>query len=518
MTGIGTSPLAVAAPIDAPDITKCGNVETQGQVLPVDCCPPTSLKIIDFKPPPITKLRVRPAAHKVGKEYIAKYNEALKRMRELPDTDPRSFSQQADIHCAYCNSAYDQTGYPGVELQVHNSWLFFPFHRWYLYFYERILGSLIGDPTFAIPFWNWDHPGGIAMPAMFTSDKNSALYDVNRSIAHQPPFLLDLDYSKSKDAGKIPQFKDQVDENNTIMYRQMVSGAKTQSLFFGGDFRAGEQPENSPGSIEATPHTPIHIWSGNEKNKFGENMGNFYSAGRDPMFYAHHGNVDRMWSIWKSLPGKKRTDITDPDWLNSAFLFYDQNKNLVRVTVADSLDTKRLGYVYEQVDLPWLKSKPKSGTTSKAKKVGISVGVSAATAAESVKGLTPLTNFPIALTKVTTVLVPRPKKGRSKAEKEEEEEILVIEGIDYDRNSVVKFDVYVNDEDEGGPDKSEFAGSFVTVPHNTKNKERTNTKLKLGISELLEDVGADDDESVLVTLVPKDGNVKVGGIKIVFES
>lgn len=138
-------------------------------------------------------------------------------------------------------------------------------------------------------------------------------------------------------------------------------------------------------------------------------------------------------------------------------------------------------------------------------------------AAMSNDGVTPLTDFPIALTEAITVLVPRLKKGRSKAEKEEEEEILVIEGIDYDRNSAVKFDVYVNDEDETGPDKSEFAGSFVTVPHNTKNKERTNTKLKLGISELLEDVGADNDESVLVTLVPKAGVVKVGGVKIVYE-
>ncbi|MFS7947023.1 putative catechol oxidase [Helianthus anomalus] len=43
-------------------------------------------------------------------------------------------------------------GFPDIEIQIHNSWLFFPFHRWYLYFYERILGKLINDPTFALPF------------------------------------------------------------------------------------------------------------------------------------------------------------------------------------------------------------------------------------------------------------------------------------------------------------------------------------------------------------------------------
>ncbi|EXB82809.1 Polyphenol oxidase [Morus notabilis] len=512
ITGVGSNPLAMADPIAAPDLTKCGNAElSDGTVLPVDCCPPTALEIIDFKPPPFTKLRVRPVAHKVDKEYIAKYNKALSLMKALPDTDPRSFSQQADVHCAYCNSAYDQTGYPGVELQVHNSWLFYPFHRWYLYFYERILGKLIGDPTFAIPFWNWDHPDGMKMPSMFTSDTSSALYDVNRSPSHQPPYVIDLDYSPSQDAGKPAKpYKQQVDENLTTMYKQMVSGANTQSLFFGGDYRAGEPPENSPGSVESRPHIPLHIICGNENNKNGEDMGNFYSAGRDPLFYCHHGNVDRMWSLWKQLPGKKKNDITDPDWLNATFLFYDENAKLVRVKVAGCLDTKKLGYVYEQVDLPWLKKKPKSKKVAK-------LAVGAAIAAESTKGLTPLSAFPIALKKAITVKVPRPKKGRSKAEKEEEEEILVIEGIDYDKSTAVKFDVYVNDEDEAGPEKSEFAGSFVTVPHNTKNKEKTYTKLKLGITELLEDVGADDDEDVLVTLVPKSGNVTVGGVKIVYE-
>ncbi|KAF7803500.1 polyphenol oxidase, chloroplastic-like [Senna tora] len=41
-----------------------------------------------------------------------------------------SFTQQANIHCAYCDGAYHQVGFPEMDLQVHNSWLFLPFHRW----------------------------------------------------------------------------------------------------------------------------------------------------------------------------------------------------------------------------------------------------------------------------------------------------------------------------------------------------------------------------------------------------
>ena len=318
--GLASDPFAFADPVLAPDLTKCGAADLPPGALPTNCCPPTSTKIIDFKPPPITKLRVRPAAHKVDKEYVAKCNRALELMKALPDTDPRSFSQQADVHCAYCNGAYDQNGFPGVELQIHLSWLFFPFHRWYLYFYEKILGKLINDPTFAIPYWNWDSPPGMQLPALFTNPK-SALYDKLRSPRNQPPKIVDLDYNIDDvmNPATIPD-KEQIDTNLKVMYRAMVNATNTE-LFFGGDFRTGQVPENSPGSVENIPHGPVHLWSGDENQANFENMGNFYSAGRDPLFYSHHANVDRMWSLWKTLPGKKRKDITDPDWLNTTFLF-----------------------------------------------------------------------------------------------------------------------------------------------------------------------------------------------------
>lgn len=43
--------------------------------------------------------------------------------------------------------------------------------------------------------------------------------------------------------------------------------------------------------------------------------------------------------------------------------------------------------------------------------------------------------------------VSRLKKSRRKEEKEDEDEILVIEGIEYDGNEYVKLVVYINDED-----------------------------------------------------------------------
>ncbi|KAI6703804.1 hypothetical protein NL676_012940 [Syzygium grande] len=507
--GLGSDPFALAAPISAPDLTKCGKADLPAGVKATNCCPPSSTKILDFKlPPSNSPLRVRPAAHLADKDYIAKYAKAIELMKALPADDPRSFMQQANVHCAYCDGAYHQVGFPNQEIQVHNSWLFFPFHRYYLYFYEKILGSLIGDPTFALPYWNWDAPAGMQMPAMF-ADPKSPLYDENRNPKHAPPTLVDLDYN-----GKDPTTsnQDQLSSNLTIMYRQVVSGGKTAKLFLGSAYRAGDEADPGAGSLENIPHGPVHVWCGDTRQPNLEDMGNLYSAGRDPIFFAHHSNVDRMWTVWKTLGGAKRTDFTDPDWLNAAFLFYDENAQAVRVKVKDCLDNTNLGYKYQDVDIPWLKSKP---TPRKiAKKVAKAFG-KVAHAADMPR---PIVQFPLKLDKVVSTLVKRPKQKRSKKEKEEEEEVLVIEGIEFERDAFVKFDVYINDEHDSlsRPDKTEFAGSFVNVPHKHKHGKKMKTRLRLAITDLLEDLMCEDDEEVLVTLAPKygGGDITIGNIKI----
>ncbi|MBA0626800.1 hypothetical protein Godav_004402 [Gossypium davidsonii] len=512
-TNLVSDPFALAAPIAAPDLSLCENStvtsSSSGASISVPCCPPKTTNILDFKPPRFSTIRLRPAAHLVDANYLEKFTKAMELMKALPDDDPRSFKQQANVHCAYCNGAYDQVGFPDQQLQVHFSWLFFPFHRLYLYFYERILGKLIGDPNFAMPFWNWDSPPGMAIPKIYV-DPNSPLYDEKRNVNHQPPNMLDLDYAGTEEE---LSKRNQIKSNLSVMYRQMVT-YKTASLFLGAAYRAGDDPSPGMGSIENNPHTAVHRWVGDKRQPFSEDMGNFYSAGRDPLFFAHHSNVDRLWNIWRTLPGKKRTDFTDTDWLDSSFLFYDENANLVRVKVRDSLNMKTFGYDYQKVNIPWLKNKPNPRKSGRGKSGGQAV------AAET-KNTTPISNaFPIALDKLVRVEVPRPKKSRTKLEKEDEEEVLVLQNIQLDRDAAVKFDVYINDEDDETPtepEDSEFAGSFTNLPHNHhKTGMKLNTNLTLPLTDLLEDLNVEGDESILVTLVPKEGKglVSIGNIKI----
>ncbi|XP_078176021.1 polyphenol oxidase, chloroplastic-like [Carex rostrata] len=505
-TSLGMNYSALAAPVQAPDISKCGSPEDlPSGATPVNCCPPYKGQIVDFKlPPKSAPLRVRPAAHAVDEEYIAKYTKAIELMKALPADDPRNFTQQANVHCAYCDGAYDQVGFPDLELQIHNSWLFFPWHRFYLYFHERILGKLIGDDTFAIPFWNWDARAGMQLPALY-ANPSSSLYDELRDAKHQPPFPINLDYDLTD-----PTFTkdEQIDHNLKIMYRQVLSNGKTPELYMGSAYRAGDQPNPGAGSLENTPHGNVHIWTGDRNQPNVEDMGTFYSAARDPIFFAHHANIDRMWYVWKKLGGKHR-DFTDSDWLNTTFLFYDENAQLVRVKVKDCLDNKAMRFKYQDVDIPWLNSRP---TPKKAK-----------TDQTSAPAFTE-PSFPVTIDQPVTATISRPKVSRSSKDKDDEEEVLIVEGIKLDHDKFIKFDVYINatDDDDITPNASEFAGSFVHLPHKHKNGKtemKLETVLKLGITDLLEDIGAEDDPTVFVTLVPRSKDkVSVGGIRISFST
>ncbi|XP_075506482.1 polyphenol oxidase I, chloroplastic-like [Primulina tabacum] len=492
-----SAPGSSASPIQAPELDKCGvatNLNT-GKQLDTNCCPPVVQSIIDYKIPPVLKMKMRPAAHKVSSEYIFKYNLAIDRMKRLPKEDPRSFMQQANIHCAYCNGAYDQPGQGTLDLQVHNSWLFFPFHRWYLYFYERILGKLINDPTFALPFWNWDNPKGMAIPAMF-NDPKAALYDEKRNQANLPPAVVDLGMTGNKDPLQV------VSNNLTIMYSEMIRGNSSATDFMGQPYRQGTPVNPGPGASERGSHTAVHAWVGDPREPSGEDLGNFYSAGRDPLFYVHHGNVDRMWTLWQyylpsaNVPDKK---ITDPDFLNAQFLFYDENSQLVRVTVKDCLSNIDMGYEYERIDLPWLDYRPPPQTaTAKVTRAGTS-----AAKADTV--------FPLKLDKIVRVLIPKTKKGKA-------DEVLVIENITVDTTKFLKFDVFINDEDDNVQelDKAAYAGTYAQIPHKTKNQTAT-TSIRLKLTDLYNDMDVADDEDVLVTLVPRHQGegVTIGGIKII---
>ncbi|WVZ94653.1 hypothetical protein U9M48_040519 [Paspalum notatum var. saurae] len=504
-------------------------------------CPPTSTsKIIDFKPESAVR-RIRHPAHLLSRENQEKYKEAVAKMKALPAEHPLSFTEQAAIHEAYCDGHYrfDPTN-KDRPFDVHFSWIFGPWHRMSLYFYERALGQLIGDDTFALPYWNWDTPAGMVVPPIFRGASANPLYDTNRN-SMLVDKLLDLDYltSLQKPGGAVilpfdesphsDKYKELVYSNLALLHQQQIRGGRGARNFLGEKFcteasvksqglttnELRDKKTKAQGSLERMAHTSLHMWVGKNppsgvacsadtggvlahdgNYNCRNDMGFLGSSGRDPLFYSHHANVDRLWHIWSTkLRGK---GFPDPEWLDTSFVFYDgiDNPQRVRIKFRDVLDAANLGYTYDkesEKDLPWVKCDLRTlvphdkGAAPRAK----------------TRGAAPA-QYPLTLNKGTPVEVPDVALPAAEPGKQR---VLIIDGIVYDPADQNKFDVAINVPKEKvgevGPTHVEYAGSFSIVPSSKEGGGDLEGKVALCIEEVLKDIGAASDEDVDVVLVPR---------------
>ena len=334
-----------ALPFPAPSLYKCLTFEHCCTPVPASFKDPTEFQFQMHLP-----MRIRPAAHLVDDAYIAKYQRAMELMMALPDTDGRSFTNQWKLHCLYCdNHLYFDTQIHPYPLEIHKSWLFYPWHRLFLYFHERILAKLIDDDTFALPFWNWDNqspeqPQANVVPRVYAQEmslvpgsinKSSSLYDPTRSpCGKDPEGFLDFEVpfacTGAENASEIRAL------NAHVMFVNMVGVGVTPLLFHGMPYRLGDLGGGGFGALERVPHGFIHIWV----NPF--KMLLFKLSASDPIFFGHHANLDRLWEVWKTLPGGIRKEVSDPDFLDTKFTFYDENGDIVTASVAQSLQLDQL--------------------------------------------------------------------------------------------------------------------------------------------------------------------------------
>jgi polyphenol oxidase len=264
----------------------------------------------------------RLAASTLGAADVTKLRSAYAALRNLTTTqpdDPRGWLQQGDKHCWNCGGGLDHQA--GEE--IHGSWLFLPWHRAFLYFHERILGSLINDKSLRLAYWDWDNAANRAVPPAWLTPNNTTnpLFDANRSAVsgNQLPASL---------VG--PQ----------IMNPIVGAAAFAQ---FGGS-------ASGPGNLENGPHGGVHIWCGNTAlNSSKADMGLLDTAAQDPLFWAHHANIDRLWTVWLAAAATHKNP-TGSAWLNHKFTFWDEQKRWVSITVADVINmSNNLRYTYGTV-------------------------------------------------------------------------------------------------------------------------------------------------------------------------
>ncbi|MBR0795777.1 tyrosinase family protein [Bradyrhizobium jicamae] len=283
---------------------------------------------------------------------LASYKTGISKMLALPPTDPRNWYRNAMVHLFDC---------------PHGNWWFLVWHRAYLGWLETTLRDLSGDPDFALPYWDWTktpsvpqamfdgvldpnnsgfiptfdefsaqfRPVVTTLYASFSQDQLGVLND--RGIATADDFmnLLPQVFFDQPSARGLTATNPDLDSDTRVAVSLPTIRSSLRTTQFAGDggpndpagFASAKAPNHSAGStkgiLESQPHDNVHGAMGGGGGAF---MVQFYSP-VDPIFFLHHGNLDRLWDVWtrRQTALGRPTLPQGPDldaWSNEQFRFF----------------------------------------------------------------------------------------------------------------------------------------------------------------------------------------------------
>jgi tyrosinase len=200
---------------------------------------------------------------------------------------------------------------------AHGRPFFLPWHRAYLYFFERALRDRVPDAM--LTWWDWRTP---TLPAIFAA---------RQDLEGRPNPL----YSAPVDPVALQQGADARPPVVAREWTERDPGAPgTPPLPTGQDVRDALEQTDYFSFTDALEelHNRVHLWTG---GRFGH-MRLVEFASFDPIFWAHHAMVDRIWRLWQlSHPGAR----PPASIMRTALSPFP-------MTVEQTLDTTALGYDY----------------------------------------------------------------------------------------------------------------------------------------------------------------------------
>lgn len=199
--------------------------------------------------------------------------------------DNRGYTHHAGFHGVpnfMCwHGPQQKDGWPGVRL-------FLPWHRAYLYRFEKALQDL--EPGVAIPWWDWraDTPSQNKIPNAFTEDKDepNPLYKFHIRL---PQSGID------RDTRRFPG-------RSLSTMPPLPTHAAIKEILDIPDNHFDEFSD----ALENI-HGFIHVWTGGQTRQNGQivsgDMGDIAWAAFDPIFWSHHCMIDHLWWMWQKKNG-----------------------------------------------------------------------------------------------------------------------------------------------------------------------------------------------------------------------
>lgn len=233
--------------------------------------------------------------------HMAPFVDAMRAIQEISDS--RGYNHLAGHHGApgwYC---WHHQSSGRTSLQAR---LFLPWHRAYLWELEQKLRDQVAAA--ALPWWDWTTERRIpgAYRARRIDGERNPLHD---SRARVPTASPPIDHRTRRRAGQHP-------------FARLPNGPEVEALYADSDWASFSDRLQDF-------HDQVHGWVGGD-------MGDPTTAAFDPIFFAHHCMVDRVWYLWQVRHGSGGipTELLD--------LVLDPFSKRVR----DVLDVQALGYEY----------------------------------------------------------------------------------------------------------------------------------------------------------------------------
>jgi tyrosinase len=282
----------------------------------------------------------------------------------MPPYTKNAYDYFVELHIA-AFTMVSSTGETANNVDMpHKGPMFMPWHRELLLRLEHELAIASGDPSFALPYFDWtSDPSAVFSTADIGDQGNCQAGNVSGYIVDQgfaeniftdatrgsvtttasivcgpkpltrgagcvvPPYNVLPTSSEVATALTIPTFDvgpfdTSVDQ--TKSFRDYTEGFTTQS---------SSQPLCAIGGCDM--HGRVHLWVGGTMSSGG-------GTSNDPIFFMHHANVDRLWAMWQDKYG----DSTYPSAYTGALYLFD-NADGSPVKASDMFDHRALGYIYD---------------------------------------------------------------------------------------------------------------------------------------------------------------------------
>lgn len=370
-------------------------------------------------------------------EVTLAYAKAIQVMQARDADDPTSWRFQGALHGSVLDPPPGTIGWADCQ---HGSWYFLPWHRMYLYFFEKIVRKAVieagGPEDWALPYWNYDRPfPANTIPPAFRA---ATLPDGTNNPLFLPP--------PRRAAGVMNggQFPPQLTSPAAALARTSFSSPPVPS--FGGQRIGPVHFDGGFGAIESTPHNVMHPAIGGQNAGSGICGGALMTdpdcAALDPVFWLHHANIDRLWNIWISQAG--RANPTDPGWLGQEFAFYDENGDEARMKPQEVLDSaEQLGYVYD--DMPSFRLPDVAPTPPGDREPARPPELAAATD-EPLELAGSAKSVSLSVPSSSRSLVAPPQDGGGRL-------LIRVEDIEAERDPKIVYSVYLNLSENAGPEE-----------------------------------------------------------------